>query len=415
MLAMSLIILIIAISLCSATISSLLLTRITAQILFTSAICLVNYTYSFEFVSGLGIFSGLFQVTSLSQYFDKFLFFTASVLLLPWLTPKINIKKVSSYLKSVVTIISEYPLIVIFSLIGASFLISSTDLVAMYICIELQSFAVYLLAAIYKNRESATSAGLKYFLLGALSSALILLGASLIYAYTGLTSLENISMLISVPTDNSNIIQGIILGIIFITVGFLFKIGAAPFHNWAPDVYDAVPTIVTIWLIVMPKISILIFLLELSLGNGANLLIKLGTNISSWNLLFLFSSLISFIIGTVVGYWQIKLKRLLTFSTISNLGFMLLALAINTEDSISAMFFYLIQYSLVTVNTFFIILAFGYMIYGENEYKLAKGLIDIDFISELKGLFSINPLLSLSLAICMFSFVGINWNASYNK
>ncbi|RYE26758.1 MAG: hypothetical protein EOP45_03310 [Sphingobacteriaceae bacterium] len=125
-------------------------------------------------------------------------------------------------------------MIIIFTTIGASFLISSADLVSMYLSIELQSFAVYILAAIYRNSESATSAGLKYFLLGALSSALILLGSSIIYAYTGLTNFEGIYSLASVNLSSAgheNISQGIVLGVLMIGVGFLFKVAAAPFHN----------------------------------------------------------------------------------------------------------------------------------------------------------------------------------------
>jgi len=131
---------------------------------------------------------------------------------------------------SIVPSIAEYPLIILFTTIGASFLISSADLVSMYLSIELQSFAVYILAAIYRNSESATSAGLKYFLLGALSSALILLGSSLIYAYTGLTNFEGIYMIASVSLQDS-ISNAVMLGVLIIGVGFLFKVAAAPFHN----------------------------------------------------------------------------------------------------------------------------------------------------------------------------------------
>lgn len=127
--------------------------------------------------------------------------------------------------------IAEYPLIVLFTTIGASFLISSSDLVSMYLSIELQSFAVYILAAIYRNSESATSAGLKYFLLGALSSALILLGSRIIYAYTGLTSFESIYSLSSIVTGQPSDSQAVLLGALIIGVGFLFKVAAAPFHN----------------------------------------------------------------------------------------------------------------------------------------------------------------------------------------
>ena len=162
-------------------------------------------------------------------------------------------------------------MIVVFTTIGASFLVSSTDLVSLYLAIELQSFAVYVLAALYRNSETATAAGLKYFLLGALSSAFILLGSSLIYGYTGLTNLDAISSLVSVSSSD-NVTQGVILGLVIMTIGFLFKVAAAPFHNWAPDVYDGVPTIVTTWLAVMPKISIMVLLLTLhSLTEGIGL------------------------------------------------------------------------------------------------------------------------------------------------
>ena len=191
-------------------------------------------------------------------------------------------------------------MIVVFSTIGASFLVSSTDLVSLYLAIELQSFAVYILAALYRNNESATAAGLKYFLLGALSSAFILLGSSLIYSYTGLTNLDAISSLVSVSSSDS-VTQGVILGLVIMTTGFLFKVAAAPFHNWAPDVYDGVPTIVTTWLAVMPKISIFILLLTLhSLTEGLGL--SLGdVTVNVWQALLLVCSLLSIIIGTVVG------------------------------------------------------------------------------------------------------------------
>lgn len=166
---------------------------------------------------------------------------------------------------------TDYSLIVLFSTLGSCLLISSSDLISMYLSIELQSFGLYILSTLYRDSESSTKAGLKYFLLGGLSSCLILLGAGLIYAYTGLTNFESIYSLTSVIGSplltgalflKTNILQGLYLGIILIIIGFLFKISAAPLHNWSPDVYDETPTIVTIWLTVMPKIAILIFLLE---------------------------------------------------------------------------------------------------------------------------------------------------------
>jgi NADH-ubiquinone oxidoreductase chain 2 len=295
-----------------------------------------------------------------------------------------------------------------FSVLGASLLISSSNLISMYLSIELQSFAVYILSTLYRNSESATSAGLKYFLLGSLASCFILLGSGLIYTYTGLTNLESIYNLISVTSPLSNITLGIALGFIFIFAGFLLKVSAAPLHNWAPDVYDESPTIVTIWLTIMPKISILIFILEIftqitSLNPILESLNTVGLNTIT-NLL-LISSLISLIIGTVVGLAQTKIKRLLAYSTISHIGFILLALAINSKQSIDSFIFYIIQYTLTNLNTFLILLAIGYII----NYKtiINKGSEkDNKFISELKGLFFSNPILSLSLTICLLSMAG---------
>ncbi len=296
-------------------------------------------------------------------------------------------------------------MILVFSTIGASFLVSSTDLVSLYLAIELQSFAVYILAALYRNNESATAAGLKYFLLGALSSAFILLGSSLIYAYTGLTNLDAISSLVSVSSSD-NVTQGVILGLVIMTVGFLFKIASAPFHNWAPDVYDAVPTIVTTWLAVMPKISIFVLLLTLhSLTEGLGLSIG-DVYVNVWQALLLVCSLLSLIIGTVVGLAQFRIKRLLSYSTISHVGFMLLALGVSGQESIDAFLFYLIQYSLTSVNTFFILLAFGYLIHSQQSSGSTQNN-DVQFISQLSGQFRQNPILALSMLLCLFSMAGV--------
>src|SRR6202000_2759280 len=294
--------------------------------------------------------------------------------------------------------------------LGASLLISSSNLISMYLSIELQSFAVYILSTLYRNSESATSAGLKYFLLGSLSSCVILLGSGLIYTFTGLTNLESIYNLISVTGPISNITLGIALGFIFIFAGFLLKVAAAPLHNWAPDVYDESPTIVTIWLTIMPKISILILILEIFTQITSvtvnPILESLNTvGLNTITNLLLISSLFSLIIGTVVGLAQTKIKRLLAYSTISHIGFILLALAINSKQAIDSFIFYIIQYTLTNLNTFLILLAVGYII--NYNILINKGSEkDINYISELKGLFFSNPILSISLTICLLSMAG---------
>jgi NADH-ubiquinone oxidoreductase chain 2 len=396
-----------AVALPTVRISPILLIRVTSIILLFAAALSFNASYIQAIGSGVGIYSGLFQVTSFSQVVDTFIFLIAAFVILPWAPAKFGANVVSTTATSTaVPSIPEYALIILFTTCGASFLVSSADLVSMYLSIELQSFAVYILAALYRDSESATSAGLKYFLLGGLSSGLILLGSALVYAYTGLTSFEGIYSLLSVTTLADSITGPVTIGLTITVVGFLFKIAAAPFHNWAPDVYDGTPTIVTTWLTIMPKISILVFLLELQTGlSGVTLTLPFVTEgFSVWKNLLLISSMLSLIIGTVVGLAQFRIKRLFAYSTISHVGFLLLALAINTEESIESFIFYLVQYSITNLNAFLILLAFGYVI---SQARATSQGTDIQFISELKGQFRSNPLLGLSLATCLFSMAGI--------
>jgi|HubBroStandDraft_5_1064220.scaffolds.fasta_scaffold22035_2 NADH-ubiquinone oxidoreductase chain 2 len=437
--------------------------RISAIILFYAGVLSFNALYIQSIGSGIGIYSGLFQVTLITQFMDTFLLIIGSLILVAW--PIIYSRNVLDN-KTSTFYATEYSLIVLFTTLGASLLISSSDLISMYLSIELQSFGVYILASLYRDSDSATAAGLKYFLLGGLSSCLILLGGGLLYTFTGLTNFESIYTLISVSYTN-NIIQGITLGLLLMIIGFLFKIAAAPLHNWAPDVYDDSPTIVTIWLTIMPKISILILLLELNtqigivnsdiispiynynlldsitslnlnnldngLGTSSSLSqylkefeIGLGNNtINLIKILLLISSLLSLIIGTIVGLAQIRIKRLLAYSTISHIGFILLALSISTEQSIESLIFYIIQYSITNLNSFLIIIALSYIFYNSvlqnillklnsqnnninsKNFKNVIENTDINFISEFKGQFFANPLLSLSLSISLFSMAGI--------
>ncbi len=391
-------------------ISPVLFQRMSSIILIYAGALSLNALYIQSIGSGIGLYSGLFHVTFISQLIEIFIYIIGAAILIarPLYVNVLNTNTTTmeenNYKNSI-----EYCLLIMFSTLGASLLISSSNLISMYLSIELQSFAVYILSTIYRNSESATSAGLKYFLLGSLASCFILLGSGLIYTFTGLTNLESIYNLISVTEAlSNNINQGIALGFIFILAGFLLKIAAAPLHNWAPDVYDESPTIVTIWLTIMPKISILIFILEIFTQITSVSPIIVSLNIIGINTiinLLLISSLLSLIIGTVVGLAQTKIKRLLAYSTISHIGFILLALAINSKQSIDSFIFYIIQYTITNLNTFLILLAIGYII--NNNTNIIKGSEkDIKYISELKGLFFSNPILSISLTICLLSMAG---------
>jgi NADH-ubiquinone oxidoreductase chain 2 len=226
--------------------------RISSIILLYAGALSLNALYIQSIGSGIGIFSGLFHVTFVSQFLEVLLLIFGSFILIAWpLNYKFvsnsylkkntntnyenlpNIKIYSNEIQDTITknnYSTEYSLIILFSTLGGSLLISSADLVSMYLSIELQSFSLYILATLYRDSDSATSAGLKYFLLGGLSSCIILLGAGLIYSFSGLTNFESIYSIISV-SDSFNIIQGLNLGFILIFIGFLFKIAAAPLHN----------------------------------------------------------------------------------------------------------------------------------------------------------------------------------------
>ena len=313
--------------------------------------------------------------------------------------------------------IIEYPLIILFIVSGAIFLVSTSDFVSIFLSIELQSYGLYLLSTIYRNSELATKGGLTYFLLGGLSSCFILLGTSLLYANSGTTNVDGLYIITSIsdlPDNSSKVIYWyesyyIHYSLLILSVGFLFKISAAPFHFWSPYVYDAIPTIVTTFVAIVAKISILVFLLELVHYTSNSLFNYKFT----WTITLLISSLLSLLIGSILGLSQVRIKKLLAYSTISHLGFILLALSINSMESIQAFIFYLMQYSLSNLNVFIILISIGYSLYFyTNEGADYKELSDknnspIQLTSQMKGYFGINPILALSLIITIYSFVGI--------
>lgn len=362
--------------------------------------------------TGVSLFNGLYEVSTLTLGTDTFIFLAAGIVLLPWapwtVSPTTHANVIEpSPINTIHPTVSEYGIIVIFSMVGASLLISSADLVSMYLSIELQSFGVYILATLYRDSLTATDSGLKYFLLGGLSSCFILLGSALLYSYTGLTNIEAIATLFSISDyGTGSLTNGLgvtTLAVIVMMTGYLFKVSAAPFHNWSPDVYDGVPTIVTTWLAVMPKLSILIFVLstiESLTTNGSGML---GTSlrVESLQSIFLVVSLLSLIIGTIVGLAQARIKRLMAYSTISHVGFIFLALAINSQESIEAYLFYLSQYTITAINSFFVILALGYTV-----NRTVRPTMDLELIKSFAGLTYLNPLLGLSLAASLFSMAG---------
>lgn len=393
--------------------------------------CIFNDITSLTVITkGIGLHGGLLLINNLTQIFHIFVYII-SVLILTltsfyprkvWVIEHSSLKSLllNKFLYYNTKIINkmgeqfkltEYPLILLFIITGAIFLMSTNDLVSIFLSIELQSYGLYILSTIYRNSELSTTGGLIYFLLGGLSSCFILLGTGLLYANSGSTSLDSLYIITSISDINSVDLwykpYYINLSLTIFTIGFLFKISAAPFHFWSPDVYDAIPTIVTTFVATIGKISILILLLQ----------IVYYTNNSfsemNWSFILLMSSLFSLLIGTIVGLTQFRIKRLLAYSAISHIGFMLLALGISSVESTQAFIFYLTQYIISSVNVFFILIAIGFSLYcytsenKEDEELLDKNNSPIQLISQLKGYFYINPFLALSLGITIFSFAGI--------
>nr|YP_009268540.1 NADH dehydrogenase subunit 2 [Beauveria caledonica]AMD61804.1 NADH dehydrogenase subunit 2 [Beauveria caledonica]UVW80382.1 NADH dehydrogenase subunit 2 [Beauveria caledonica] len=393
--------------------------------------CIVHdYTSLTVVTKGIGLHGGLLLINNLTQIFHIFVFIvTIFILTLTsfyprkvWVSEYSSIKdllfnkfiyyntkiinKMGEHLK-----IIEYPLILLFIVSGAIFLMSSNDLITIFLSIELQSYGLYILSTVYRNSELSTTGGLIYFLLGGLSSCFILLGTALLYANSGSTSLDSLYIITSISDIQSNDLwyspNYISLSLVIFTVGFLFKISAAPFHFWSPDVYDAIPTIVTTFVALIAKVSILILLLQLVYYTNADI------TMNNWTFILLISSLFSLVVGTVVGLTQFRIKRLLAYSTISHIGFMLLALSISSIESIQALIFYLTQYIISNLNAFIILLAIGYSLYcytsdnKEHDELLDKTNSPIQLITQLKGYFFINPVLALSLTITIFSFAGI--------
>jgi len=432
---------------------SILFSRVTITILLYSSLLAIGSLYLTYLDTGIGLYGGLFHATSTTQIFHIFIFLiSAAILQLTgfyprkvWVADYSSINKIIFYnflyYRTKITNkmgeqfkIIEYPLILLFIITGAVFLVSTSDLVSIFLSIELQSYGLYLLSTLYRNSELATNGGLTYFLLGGLSSCFILLGTALLYANSGTTNLDGIYVITSLSdltsstatlqgggdsslaqlSESSNILYWykpyyINFSLLILSVGFLFKVSAAPFHFWSPDVYDAIPTIVTTFVAIVAKISIFVFFLEL-VHYTSNSLFE---STFSWTSSLLVSSLLSLIIGTVVGLTQFRIKRLFAYSTISHVGFILLALSINSIESIQAFIFYLMQYSISNLNAFIILISIGYSLYyyvnDNREYKqlLDKNNSPIQLISQLKGYFYINPVLALSFAVTIFSFVGI--------
>lgn len=278
----------------------------------------------------------------------------------------------------------EYPVLLLIATVGMMMMVSANDLISLYMGLELQSLALYVIAAIDRDNAKSSEAGLKYFVLGALASGMLLYGASLIYGMTGTTLFSGIAQ--SIETGQSNL--GITIGIVFVIAGLAFKVSAVPFHMWTPDVYEGSPTPVTAFFAAAPKVA--------AIGLFARVLVgPLHDLVSDWQQIIVFISIASMALGAFAAIGQRNIKRLLAYSSIGHMGYALVGLAAGNEDGIQGVVIYMLIYMLSTVGVFACVLA------------MRRDGKQMEDISELAGLARTNSWLAAVLAALMFSLAGI--------
>jgi NADH-quinone oxidoreductase subunit N len=279
---------------------------------------------------------------------------------------------------------AEYPVMIIFSSIGMGMMVSAGDLLTLYVGLELQSLAAYVLASFQRNDARSAEAGLKYFILGALASGLLLYGITLLYGFTGTTLFGGVAAGLA-----DGISTGELFGIVFVLAGIAFKVSAVPFHMWTPDVYEGAPTPVTAFFASAPKVAAMALLVRVAIEG-------MGPATDEWRQIVIFSALASTILGGVAAIGQRNVKRLLAYSSINNVGFALIGLAAGTREGAASVLFYMAVYLVMTLGTFLVVLRMR-----DGEGKAVEG------IDSLSGLSRSRPGLALAMAMFMFSLAGI--------
>lgn len=287
----------------------------------------------------------------------------------------------------------EYWILILLSIVAMLFMLQAYDLLTVYLIIEFQSLIFYILASFKRTSEFSTEAGLKYFVLGAFSSALLLFGSSLIYGLTGLTNLSDISKFFTgISLNESYLFIGTIIGLTLIIISLLFKLSAAPFHMWAPDVYEGSPTSITAFFSIMPKLTILTLLFRF-------LIFSFHDFVLFWQNIILISIIFSILIGTLTAFSQIKWKRFFAYSSINHVGFFLLALLTNNLEGVSGAIFYVIIYMITMIGIFSFLLSLRFYKYP-NHYQ-------VRYLKDSVSLVKTNSVLALSITLILFSIAGI--------
>lgn len=352
---------------------------------------LAGYLFIFVLLETLILNNSLlvsnFSIFYNSLIIDKFIVISKDILLCLLIIVVLVSFSYVSYEK-----IHFYELYLLLSIVifGLFTIISANDLLVMYIGIETLSLSFYILATLKIYNNFSTEAGLKYFILGAFSSGLLLYGSSLIYGSTGSINFSDINLLFNNNFLNKNFeFDSLIIGSIFVILAIFFKLGAAPFHMWIPDVYEGAPTIVTMVFSIVPKLAIFVLFFHFNIN-------FFYLNSFFLEELLFYVAFLSIFIGTLGALYQIKIKRLLAYSAISHMGFLLIGFSSFTNSSIFSLFFYLVVYIIISINIFTVVL----VLRKHNNLKIKK-------INELVVLFKSNPILAINLSLILFSIAGI--------
>ena len=321
------------------------------------------------------ILNGFFVIDSFGSFMKCLLLIGSSIIIFMYITinKDQNLNKI------------EFPILIVLSVIGMMFMVSANDILSLFLSMELQSLALYILVSFSRNEINSSEAGVKYFVIGSISTCIFLFGASLIYGFFGSTNFLEISKILG---QSSDIPLFLIIGVVFVLVSLSLKLSAAPFHMWTPDVYQGSPTLITALLSVVPKVAAFAVTIRF-------LVSPFGEINVDWGKIIIILSITSMLIGSFAALFQTDLKRLFAYSTINHVGFMLMGLVPGTEDGIIGISIYLILYLLMNLGVFLVIL------------NLRIDGINVTSIKDLSGYFSNNPFIAICMAIFVFSMAGI--------
>ncbi|GAB5481644.1 MAG: NADH-quinone oxidoreductase subunit NuoN [Parasphingorhabdus sp.] len=354
--------------------SARLISILAVAALFGSSAYALEFLTNPSFEFGGDAFYGLYRMDGFGSFSKLLIYFAAIVSLI--IAPR--------FFKASGTYRPEYPVLILFATVGMGMMVSAVDMLTLYIGLELNSLSAYVLASIIRNDVRSSEAGLKYFVLGSLASGMLLFGISLVYGFAGSTSFSVIA-----DTLTGDLSTGPLIGVVLVLAGLAFKISAVPFHMWTPDVYEGAPTPVTAFFASAPKVAAIALTVRVIID-------AFGSQTSTWQQIIVFVALASIVLGAVAAIGQQNIKRLLAYSSINNVGFLLIGLAAGTAQGISAMLFYLVIYVAMTLGSFICVM----------EMRDAEGK-PLESLSSLAGLSQTRPGLAAAFAVFMFSLAGI--------